>query len=237
METTAVEAVLGGYRALGLDMNVLSVLMARVKCAISSVDPKPLVSAYESIRDRLQRTAGKRNRLAYFRSLPARDQEYLAGWFSEQVLEDLDEVAQAIQASDKQVRDLFWICLSNIIRSVSWQKKDDLRTRKELRLDVENRSDPDISRGAGAFGPPSACLSVPRERSAARGTFPDRRGRRSEPSHRLATLAGKDRHNHHVAAIRHSTTVFGYRPAEPLLSRIAAPTRTSEAGPGHDRQP
>ena len=135
--TTAVEAVLGGYRALGLDMNGLSVLMARVKCTISAVDPKPLVSAYDSIRDRLQRTAGKRNRLAYFRSLPARDQEYLAGWFSERVLEDLDEVAQGIQASDKQVRDFFWICLSNIIRSVSWQKEDDLRVRKEVRLDVE----------------------------------------------------------------------------------------------------
>ena len=29
------------------------------------------------------------------------------------------------------------LSLSNVIRSVSWQKNDDLRVRKELRLDVE----------------------------------------------------------------------------------------------------
>jgi site-specific DNA-methyltransferase (cytosine-N4-specific) len=49
----------------------------------------------------------------------------------------LDEVARAIQQSDERVRDFFRLSLSNIIRSVSWQKVDDLRVRKELRLDVE----------------------------------------------------------------------------------------------------
>lgn len=136
--TTAVESVLGNYQALGLDMNALSVRMARVKCALLSVDPEILISAYEGIRDQLLRPAGKRNgQLTYFASLPARDREYLAVWFSEQVLQDLDEVARAIQASDKQVRDFFWLSLSNIIRSVSWQKDDDLRVRKELRLDAD----------------------------------------------------------------------------------------------------
>ncbi len=136
--TTAVEAVLGDFQALGLDMNPLSVLMARVKCSLLSIDPDFLVSAYESIRGQLLRPAGKRNgRLTYLNSLPARDREYLSGWFSEQVLQDLDEVARAIQQSDKQVRDFLWLCLSNIIRSVSWQKDDDLRVRKEPRLDAE----------------------------------------------------------------------------------------------------
>ncbi len=37
--TTCVEAVLGGYEAIGLDMNPLSVLMARVKCSLLSVSP------------------------------------------------------------------------------------------------------------------------------------------------------------------------------------------------------
>jgi hypothetical protein len=37
--TTDVEAVLGEYHALGLDMNPLSVLMARNKCALLSVAP------------------------------------------------------------------------------------------------------------------------------------------------------------------------------------------------------
>jgi len=136
--TTAVEAVLGDYRTLGLDMNPLSVLIARVKCSLLSVDPEFLVSAYENIRSQLLRPTGKRNgRLTYFGSLPSRDQEYLSGWFSEQVLQDLDEVARAIEVADKRVRDFFSLCLSNIIRSVSWQKDDDLRVRKEVRLDAE----------------------------------------------------------------------------------------------------
>lgn len=136
--TTCVEAVLGGYEAIGLDMNPLSVLMARVKCSLLSVDPDFLVSSYERIRGQLLRPAGKRSTsLAYFGSLPARDQDYLRAWFSEQVLQDLDEVARAIQATDRQVSDFFWLCLSNTLRSVSWQKDDDLRVRKELRVDAE----------------------------------------------------------------------------------------------------
>jgi site-specific DNA-methyltransferase (cytosine-N4-specific) len=136
--TTCVEAALGDYQAVGLDMNPLSVLMARVKCSLLAVDPDFLVSAYDRIRGQLLRPAGKRSaRLTYFDSLPSRDQEYLSAWFSQQVLQDLDEVARAIQLSDKRVRDFFWLCLSNIVRSVSWQKDDDLRVRKELRPDVE----------------------------------------------------------------------------------------------------
>ena len=136
--TTCVEAVLGGYRAIGLDMNPLSVLMARVKCALLSVDPDVLTGAYEHLRAQLIRPAGKRAaRLTYFASLPERDQEYLSAWFSEQVLQDLDDIARAIQHTDIPVREFFWICLSNILRSVSWQKDDDLRVRKEARLDAE----------------------------------------------------------------------------------------------------
>jgi len=136
--TTCVEAVLGDYQGVGLDMNPLSVLMAGVKCSLLKVDPDSLVSAYERIRGQLLRPAGMRSsRLTYFGSLPLRDQEYLSAWFSQQVLQDLDQIARTIQQSDVRVRDFFWLCLSNIVRSVSWQKDDDLRVRKELRLDAE----------------------------------------------------------------------------------------------------
>ncbi len=136
--TTAVEAVMGGYQALGLDMNPLSVRIARVKCSLLSVDPEFLVAAYEDLRSRLLRSSGKRDgRLTYFGSLPVCDQEYLSGWFSEEVLRDLDEVARTIQLTDTTVRDFFWLCLSNILRRVSWQKDDDLRVRKEMRFDAE----------------------------------------------------------------------------------------------------
>lgn len=136
--TTAVEAVLGEYHALGLDMNPLSVLMGRTKCTLLSVEPEMIEANYESIREKLLRPSGKRNgKLTYFSSLPERDREYLSGWFSEQVLHDLDEVARTIGQADAQVRDFFRLCLSNILRSVSWQKEDDLRVRKEVHPDAD----------------------------------------------------------------------------------------------------
>jgi hypothetical protein len=119
-------------------MNPLSVLMARTKCSLLSVDPGLLTPAYEKIRGQLMKPPSKRDsRLEYFSTLPQKDQEYLLGWFSEQTLQDLDEVARAIQLSDERIRDFFWLCLSNIIRSVSWQKEDDLRVRKEVRIEAE----------------------------------------------------------------------------------------------------
>jgi site-specific DNA-methyltransferase (cytosine-N4-specific) len=136
--TTCVESVLGEYRAIGLDMNPLSVLMARVKCSLLGVDAEFLSTAYEQLRTQLLRPGTRRTaRLSYFTSLPDNDQEYLSAWFSEQVLQDLDEVARAILQTDVRVRDFFWLCLSNIVRTVSWQKDEDLRVRKEVRPDTE----------------------------------------------------------------------------------------------------
>lgn len=136
--TTCVEAVLGGYRSIGLDMNPLSVFMGRVKCSLLSVDPDLMKNAYGRLREQLLRPAGRSlARMTYFNSLPARDQEYLSAWFSDQVLQDLDEVSRAIQQADVQVRDFFRLCLSNILRNVSWQKDEDLRVRKEVRPEAE----------------------------------------------------------------------------------------------------
>ena len=54
------------------------------------------------------------------------------------MLTGLDEIASVIETvKDESVRDFMRISLSNILRRVSWQKDDDLRVRKEIRLDVE----------------------------------------------------------------------------------------------------
>ncbi len=81
---------------------------------------------------------GKAQSRSYFESLPEEDQKYLSCWFSTDVLDGLDDITQAIaRLSDENAKALAKISLSNIIRSVSWQKNDDLRVRKEIRLDVE----------------------------------------------------------------------------------------------------
>ncbi len=137
--TTVVEAVLGGYRALGGDVNPLSVSMARTKSALLRVPPAALARAYEAIRSELLKGSSRRsNGLPYFRSLRAADQRYLNTWFSEQVLKDLDPIASTIERlRGPVIRDFMMLALSNILRSVSWQKEDDLRVRKEVRHDVE----------------------------------------------------------------------------------------------------
>ncbi len=138
--TTLVEAVLGNCHALGLDMNPLSVLLSKTKCALLSMPPARLAAAYDEMRRILMRPNQRRRirALTYFKQLSPVDQIYLRSWFSEQVINDLDQIAGAIfEISDGTVRDFMRLGLSNILRSVSWQKDDDLRVRKEVRLDVE----------------------------------------------------------------------------------------------------
>jgi site-specific DNA-methyltransferase (cytosine-N4-specific) len=53
-------------------------------------------------------------------------------------LQGLDDIVSTIQdVKYIPARNLMWVALSNILRSVSWQKEDDLRVRKEVRLDIE----------------------------------------------------------------------------------------------------
>jgi len=138
--TTIVESILAGRRAIGIDMNPLSVLIAQTKCELLKIDPKELVDCYNYIHDYLVAYQGNREErtLPYFDSLPVEDRKYLKMWFSEIVLEDLDIIMRTIATvKHSAVRKLFTICLSNIIRNVSWQKTDDLRVRKEVREDID----------------------------------------------------------------------------------------------------
>lgn len=138
--TTLVEAVLAGHEAIGLDYNPLSAMMARTKCAILFVAPKDLAAAYRTVRDSLvsRGLRAHKQKLGYFSSLPECDQSYLRKWFSEDVLLDLDEIAQLLGSLKAgPIKDLMWLSLSNILRAVSWQKEDDLRVRKEVRPDAD----------------------------------------------------------------------------------------------------
>lgn len=138
--TTLVEGVLAGHKALGLDYNPLSVLMARTKCSLLSIAPDDLISTYHFVRNKLLSRSLHihKQHLSYFRSLPEVDQIYLGKWFAEPVLLDLDEIAQLINSlDDSPIKDLMRLSLSNILRTVSWQKDDDLRVRMEVRVDAD----------------------------------------------------------------------------------------------------
>lgn len=130
--TTAVEGVLAGCRVLGLDMNPLSVFMARTKCGLLTTSPEVLVSEHRVVSADLRRVASERERaFRYVPDLPSDDQRYLASWFTEETLVQLDSIAAVIQAQQPgPPRDLMWLAFSNILRRVSLQKTDDLRVRR-----------------------------------------------------------------------------------------------------------
>lgn len=136
--TTPVEASLLGCTAFGIDMNPLSVLMSYAKCAILTTSPAVLAAEYESLKADLLTPHKTSEKLAWFEHLPTQDQTYLTGWFSPQVLSDLDVITTRVHDThDLTCRDLFRLCLSNILRRVSWQKEADLRVRKEIRPDAD----------------------------------------------------------------------------------------------------
>lgn len=134
--TTPVEAVLTGCRGLGIDMNPLSVFLARTKCDMLRVRPNALASAYDDVHSRLQWGNRKGQRKSsYFGLLPDGDRKYLLRWFSEDTLAKLDDVSSAIEyVDDPSIRNFMRLSLSNILRKISWQKDDDLRVRKEVQL-------------------------------------------------------------------------------------------------------
>lgn len=129
--TTLVEAALAGRTAVGLDMNPLSVRLSRAKCMLLHADPGRLRRAARSVESRL--ADGKsEDGLRHFNEIPEADQEYLRRWFSEVVLRELDAIVAAIRpVRDAPAREMLFIALSNVLRRVSWQKTDDLRTRRD----------------------------------------------------------------------------------------------------------
>ena len=129
--TTLVEARLAGRDAYGLDINPLSVFVAEVKCRSLSLSPSSLAAACKSLRRALDGVVGRGSR-RYFESLPEPDQDYLCRWFAPGALDELDCIQQAIgELRTKALRDYYAVCLSNVLRGVSWQKDDDLRVRRQ----------------------------------------------------------------------------------------------------------
>lgn len=137
--TTLVEASLFGSRGYGIDQNPLSVFVSKVKCDLLNVDPENLWFSYIRLKQTILSLAKEAPiNTTWLFSLSHHDQKYLREWFSNEVLEQLDLImVSIIEENDSKVQDFFKVCLSNIIRSVSWQKDADLRVRKEVRDDVD----------------------------------------------------------------------------------------------------
>lgn len=129
--TSLVEARLSGLQCYGLDINPLSVFITRVKCQALGLDPRQLVTAYLQVRTTLddrQVCRGSTRGTA----LVVQDRQYLERWFAPATLTALQRIDFAItRLQSKRHQSFFRVCLSNILRGVSWQKDDDLRIRRD----------------------------------------------------------------------------------------------------------
>lgn len=127
--TTACEAIAFGRSAIGADCNPLSVLLSGVKAAIPSLT----ANTFAQYAERWLKT--KHSGAADPRDIwDAEDLKYLQLWFDPVAIDDLATLRAWIQLSrDSFERQFLLVCLSDIVRSVSWQKLSDLRVRKEVR--------------------------------------------------------------------------------------------------------
>lgn len=126
--TTPCEAVASRRAAIGVDLNPLSVLIAGVKASVPALDP-----------DNFRKNGhGRLDKFKFPSAEPAKvwgenDLRYLGMWFDLCAISDLASIISEIDKIKLPAyRDLFRVFLSNIVRSVSWQKATDLRVRKEI---------------------------------------------------------------------------------------------------------
>jgi hypothetical protein len=131
--TTACEAVAVGMKAIGVDLNPLSVLIASVKSSIPSINTKEFKT----------QTLDRIPTFKFKLTNPSKvwgddDLRYLRMWFDPKSISDLASIVSEIgKIRSPTIRDFFRVCLSNVVRSVSWQKASDLRVRKEILPYVE----------------------------------------------------------------------------------------------------
>jgi site-specific DNA-methyltransferase (cytosine-N4-specific) len=127
--TAPCESVVEGMTALGIDINPLSTLIAKVKSSIPSLiadDFKEstflFLSNFSFPKIKVENIWNES------------DLHYLSMWFDPSALSDVASIISEINRIPLLFyRDFFRVCLSNIIRSVSWQKETDLRVRKQVR--------------------------------------------------------------------------------------------------------
>jgi len=127
--TTLCEAIAFSRSAIGADLNPLSVLISTVKAGIVIERPAAFLNAVERYTEVFVTT-----RIDPTEMWDAGDVEYLRRWFDPGALVEIAALLFDLKSVRSRLyKDFFRVCLSNIIRAVSWQKDTDLRVRKEVK--------------------------------------------------------------------------------------------------------
>jgi site-specific DNA-methyltransferase (cytosine-N4-specific) len=114
--TTLVESSLLNRNSIGIELNPLAVLIARVKT--TPINPKNLtdklkfiIDEYESIKD---------VHPYFFTNIDF--------WFKKDVINDLTRLKQAIsKIPEENIRNFFFVCFSNVVRIVSYTRHGEFK--------------------------------------------------------------------------------------------------------------
>ncbi len=131
--TANCEARSMGMKTLGVDLNPLSVKISKIKTSLFDINRQLLKEQVGHLLTSLKTIDLNNSNVIY--PWNQRDFEYFKRWFSLQELKELAIILEIIKnCSYTPAKEFMEICLSNIIRTVSWQKDSDLRVRKEIKV-------------------------------------------------------------------------------------------------------
>lgn len=114
--TTMVESSLLKRNSIGIELNPLAVLIARVKT--TPIDPRTLTDKLKSIVDRYR----------HLKTAPAPSFSNVEFWFGKKTIHDLSRLRQAIrEVPEENIRDFFLVCLSEVVRVVSFTRHNEFK--------------------------------------------------------------------------------------------------------------
>jgi len=132
--TTLIEGMRLGLSVAGIDDNPLAAWISEIKVEAQRLAGTPgLVAHFDDLTDSV-RTAMKEAQSAGVAiapsHVPVADVDYLARWFPEPVLAALWAGLDVCRADGGTPARVAEVCLSNVVRDVSWQLPEDLRVRR-----------------------------------------------------------------------------------------------------------
>ncbi|WCH47016.1 DNA methyltransferase [Lysinibacillus sp. OF-1] len=131
--TTACESNMLNMDCTGIDLNPLSILISETKSKLLRENPEKLYLSAQNLIEQIKNSNIVFTEENLKKLWSDKDFKYLSDWFPLDCLKEIAFILDNIKIENNLVfYNFFKICLSNIIRSVSYQKESDLRVRKEI---------------------------------------------------------------------------------------------------------
>lgn len=126
--TTLLESALAGVKSFGTDVNPLAVMISNAKQDSLRINPCDITCAWENIALKLKDKSDSvedytDERLTYLRK-----------WFPKSTLELLEKIRQLILEEKREVQNILFVLISNVLREYSFQNPSDLRIRRRVAI-------------------------------------------------------------------------------------------------------